>query len=82
MLAVYIIDNVISFNVMSKIRIQIKKTKEDNTTAIKKKVIEWINANSFWYRHITKAFPKFKIMDKVKKLKNVVKKDKNAQKEM
>jgi uncharacterized membrane protein len=82
MLAVYIIDNIISFNVMSKIRIQIKKTKEDNTTAIKKKVIEWINANSFWYRRITKAFPKFKIMDKVKRLTNVVKKDKNTQKEM
>ena len=71
-LALYLIDNFISMRVMNKIKYQIKKEKADNTVVVKSKVIEWIDNNSFWYKHIKNAFPKFRIMEKVKKLKNVI----------
>lgn len=77
LLVIYILDNIISFKVMKKIKIQIKKQKEDNTKVIKKKVTEWINENSILYKHIVKAFPHFKIIDRVKNL--VKKKDVNKE---
>ena len=81
--ALYLIDNFISMRVMNKIKYQIKKEKADNTVAVKSKVIEWIDNNSFWYKHIKNAFPKFRIMDRVKKLKNVIIPDhKDADKEL
>ena len=77
LLVIYILDNIISFKVMKKIKIQIKKQKEDNTKVIKKKVTEWINENSILYKHIVKAFPHFKIIERVKNL--VKKKDVNKE---
>lgn len=64
----YVVDNIVSFKVMKKIKIQIKKHKADNTTAIKSQITAWINENSFLYKHIIKAFPHFKIIDRMKKL--------------
>lgn len=72
LLTLYLIDNIISMRVMNKIKYQIKKEKADNTVTIKSKVIEWIDNNSFWYKHIKNAFPKFRIIERVKKLKNVI----------
>ena len=63
---IYLIDNIISFNVMNKIKKEIKKQKEDSTELIRKKVLEFIDANSILYKHIKNAFPKFKIYDWVK----------------
>ena len=68
MLALYLFDNAVSFKVMKKIKIQIKKQKEDNTSAIKKQVTAWINEHSFLYKHVIRAFPKFKIIASVKKI--------------
>lgn len=62
---IYVFDTLISLKVMRKIKVQIKKQKEDNTEAIKKQVTEWINEHSFVYKHIIRAFPKFKIFEKV-----------------
>jgi len=75
LLALYLIDNFISMKVMSKIKKQIKREKADNTVQVKSKIIEWIDKNSFWYKHIKNAFPKFKIISKVKNLKNVIIRD-------
>ena len=75
LLVLYLVDNFISMKVMTKIKSQIKKEKADNTAAIKSKVIEWIDNNTFWYKHIKNAFPKFRIMERVKKLKQVIIKD-------
>lgn len=58
---IYLIDNIISFNVMNKIKNEIKKQKTDNTEQIKRKVLSWIESNSILYRHIKSAYPKFKI---------------------
>ena len=64
----YVIDMIVSLKVMKKIKIQIKKQKEDNTTAIKSQVTDWINEHSFLYRHIIKAFPRFRIIERVKNI--------------
>ena len=58
---IYLADNIISFNVMNKIKIEIKKQAVDNTELIRKRVIEWIESSSKLYRHIKNAYPKFKI---------------------
>lgn len=73
----YLLDNIVSFKVMKKIKIQIKKQKEDNTSAIKKQVTAWINEHSILYRHIIKAFPHFKIIDRMKRF--VTKKEVNKE---
>lgn len=67
----YLVDNIISFNVMNKIKIEIKKQTSDNTELIRKRVIEWIESNSKLYHHIKNAYPKFKINVKMTgKIKN------------
>lgn len=72
LLVLYLLDNFISMKVMNKIKKQIKKQTGDNTTVMKKEVTKWIDNNSFWYKHIKNAFPKFKIIDTMKKIKNVI----------
>lgn len=64
---IYLIDNIISFNVMSKIKDEIKKQKTDNTELIRKKVLKWLDNHSNLYRHIKDSYPKFKIYKKLKK---------------
>ena len=71
---IYLVDNIISFNVMSKIKNQIINKKIDSTEAIRKRVIKWIESNSYLYNHIKNAYPHFIITDKItKKIKKVTK---------
>ena len=60
-LIIFFVDLIVSFKVMFKIKSQIKNLKQDNTEIINKKVEDWLIINSFLYRHIKEAFPKFKI---------------------
>ena len=64
---IYILDNILSFNVMNKIKKEIKKYSGDSTEIIKRKVTNWLEANSFLYRHLKKAYPKFRIIQRLKK---------------
>lgn len=63
---IYLADNIVSFNIMSQIKNEIKKNKMDNTELIKKKVSKWIENHSILYRHIKEAYPKFIINNKTK----------------
>lgn len=63
---IYLVDNIISFNVMNKIKLEIKRQKLDSTEIIRKKVLEWIDSNSALYKHIKNAYPKFKIYNNIK----------------
>ena len=65
---IYIVDNVLSFNVMNKIKKEIKRHSGDSTEIIKKQITEWLEANSILYRHLKKAYPKFRIIERLKKL--------------
>lgn len=73
----FLIDNLISFNVMSKIKNEITKQAVDNTELVKKKVMEWLASNSILYRHIKKAYPKFKIHNSM--LKQIIERKKKKQ---
>lgn len=62
---IYLVDNIVSFNVMNKIKMEIKKQTVDNTELIRTKVLDWLASNSILYRHIKNAYPKFKIYNKL-----------------
>ena len=66
LLIIYIIDNIISFKVMNKIKKEIKNQNVDNTELIKKKIHKWLKSNSWLYKHIENAYPKFIINKKRK----------------
>lgn len=68
----YLTDMIISFNVMNKIKNQIKNQKTDNTERIRKIVLKWIDSNSALYRHIKDAYPKFKVSKVINKIKKMV----------
>ncbi len=57
----YITDNIISFNVMNKIKRNIKAQRKDSTEKIRENVIKWLEENSRLYKHIKNAYPNFKI---------------------
>ena len=78
---IYLIDNIVSFNVMNKIKEEIKKQAKDNTEVIHKKINEWLDNHSFLYRHIKLAYPKFRIsnilLEKIKSNKSLKRSKKN-----
>ena len=61
LVALYIVDNIISFSVMNKIKDEINRESLDSTEFIRDKVLAWIDSNSIFYRRIKKSFPKLKI---------------------
>ena len=61
----FLFDNIISFNILNKIKSQIKSVKSDNTEIIRKKVMSWIDSNSTLIRRIKQAFPMFKVYERV-----------------
>ena len=63
----YLTDNIISLVVMSKIKGEIKRHDVDSTEILKEKLNKWLENNTFLFRHIKSAFPKFKILRKSKK---------------
>ena len=63
---IYLIDNFISFNVMSKIKNEIKHYNKDSTEVIRKKITEWLKNNTFLFKRIISAFPEISIINKMK----------------
>ena len=61
LILIYLVDNMISFHVMNKIKTNIKNRRKDSTEKIREDVIKWIEKNSIFFKHIQKAFPDFKI---------------------
>ena len=59
-------DIFISFNVMSKIKDEITSHYVDSTETIRKKVTKWLTHNSALFKRIFNAFPKFRIIKRVK----------------
>ena len=64
----FIVDNIISFNVMFNIKKEFHKIKKDNTDYIKEKVSKWLEENTYLYKRIRYAFPNFKIKNIIKKM--------------
>ena len=64
----FIVDNIVSFNVMFNIKKEFHKIKKDNTDYIKGKVSKWLEENTYLYKRIKYAFPNFKIKNIIKKM--------------
>lgn len=64
----FIVDNIVSFNVMFNIKKEFHKIKKDNTDYIKEKVSKWLEENTYLYKRIKYAFPNFKIKNIIKKM--------------
>lgn len=64
----FIVDNIVSFNVMFNIKKEFHKIKKDNTDYIKEKVSKWLEENTYLYKRIRYAFPNFKIKNIIKKM--------------
>ena len=58
---IFAVDIITSIVIMIRIKLEIKNQKSDNTEYIRKKVLDWLANNNFFYRHIKNAFPKFRI---------------------
>ncbi len=61
---IYLLDNLISFNVMNKIKGEIVKYSLDNTEEIRKKVFSFLSDSTYLFKHIMNAFPKFVVKNK------------------
>lgn len=79
---IFLVDLIVSFNVISKIKLNINNITTDNTEEIKKKVKNIFLSKSYVYRRIIKAFPdlfsrtvNFVTLEKIRK-KNKEKKKK------
>lgn len=64
----FIVDNIVSFNVMFNIKKEFHKIKKDNTDYIKEKVSKWLEEKTYLYKRIRYAFPNFKIKNIIKKM--------------
>lgn len=58
---IFIVDNIISLNVMFNIKGQIRLELKDSTEEMNERVREWIKSKSLIYRRINGAYPNFKI---------------------
>ena len=68
----YIIDNIMSFDAMSRInKFEFKKYK-DNTEDISEKIREYLIENSFLTKRLVKAFPNFRM--RIEKMRKLMKK--------
>ena len=66
LIVLYLVDNCISCNVLSRIKNEIKEYSKDSTEVIRKKVTKWLRNNTYLFKHIFNAFPRFSIIKKVK----------------
>ena len=65
---IFVIDNVISFSIITKIHISTKDIIMDNTEEITKKVREYISKHSRFGKRLMKSFPRLKVLkEKYKK---------------
>ena len=64
---IFLVDNIISFGVLNKIKNQINSVKKDSTEYIRDKVMEWLGNNSVLFRRLKSAYPKLEIHTKINK---------------
>lgn len=74
---IFLIDNIISLNVMFNIKGQIHLEMKDSTEEMNERMREWIKNKSLIYRRISEAYPNFKInnyiINKIKEHKSKAK---------
>ena len=79
LMSIFIIDIIISSNVVFNLKSITRNTSKDSTEEISKAIRKFIHNNLFMYNRIIKAFPHLTIINKKKKGKKVKKKINNNQ---
>lgn len=69
--AIYVVDNIISYIVMFKIKKEINDTEKDNTEYVRDAIYAWIDNNSWIYRRVKDAFPNFDPIGTMKKVEDL-----------
>ena len=64
---IFLVDNIISFGVLNKIKKQITYVKKDSTEIIRDKVMDWLGHNTILFRRLKSAYPTFKITARLNK---------------
>ena len=68
LMIIFILDNIVSYSIITKIHISTKGIVMDNTEEITKKVKEYISKNSKFGKRLMKSFPHLKVLkEKYKK---------------
>lgn len=57
----FLIDNILTFSIMSNLKTKLSNIKKDSTSEIDKQVREILSKNTFYLRKLFKAFPKVKL---------------------
>lgn len=70
LMIIFILDNIISYSIITKIHISTKDIVMDNTEEITKKVKEYISKNSKFGKRLMKSFPHLKVLKEKYKIKN------------
>ncbi len=65
LLLVYVVDNIISFNVIKSVKDEIKIAKKDQTEEITKKIKQILARKSILHKRLIKAFPHIKSSDEI-----------------
>ena len=59
--SIFLIDNILTFTVMTKLRLKISHIKKDSTTEIDKQIKEFLMNYSFFMKRLVKVFPRIEI---------------------
>ena len=70
LLVIFVLDNIVSYSVITKIHLSTKGIVMDNTEEITKKVREYVSKNSWFGKRLMKSFPNLKILKEKYKRKN------------
>lgn len=60
----FLIDNIISFTILAKLKLQVGNIKKDSTSEIDKQIREFLSHNQFLIRRLFNAFPHAKIISR------------------
>ncbi|MGN1268001.1 MAG: putative ABC transporter permease [Candidatus Aphodocola sp.] len=70
LMIIFILDNIVSYSIITKIHVSTKGIVMDNTEEITKKVKEYISKNSKFGKRLMKSFPHLKVLKEKYKIKN------------
>lgn len=58
---IFLIDNILTFTVVTKLKLRVTKIRKDSTSEIEKQVREFLTSYNFFVKRLFKAFPRLKL---------------------
>lgn len=57
---IFLIDNILTFTIVTKLKLRVTKIRKDSTLEIEKQIKEFLTSYNFFIKRLLNAFPKFK----------------------